>query len=600
MIAAGQQIGGYTILHLLGRGGMGEVYLAQHRRVARRAAIKVLVPELSQNAVVLDRFFNEARAASLIRHPGIVDILDCDLYEGQAYIVMEFLDGESFGGYLYRTGPLERDVPFLLGVSAAVASAVGAAHATGIIHRDLKPDNVYLHLGLNNAPVAVKILDFGIAKLALQDGGPSQTSTGVLLGTPAYMSPEQCRGAGRVDNRSDIYSLGCILYEAACGFPPFVREGMGDLIVAHVSEAPVPPIQHAPSLPPALNALILRMLSKSTDERPQTMEDVVAELHACAQGLGIALDGPLRPRIPVERPAMTVEGAATQLPPAAGPSGVETARLGPRAFQEGAPSGPIPAVSSRSGGISAGHSAPHHASVSGPTTNDVRVNAPKSTTLSSTAAEMAAVSGRPPSRNGLWIGLAAGVAVAIGGGVVALRGRPAPSPASMLAASRPPEAQASTTPSPSVAPAPSPSVAPAAPVARPPVTPPLAAPVEAALAETVHIDFQGLPAGTTAQVDGKKATLPIQVPRGSEVHHIVLRPPGESSRAIELDGSRDRIVDFVATTKVASGRDRTPADRDGAHRAPPGATGPAPARGPRKADKGPAVNTTDREAITDI
>ena len=587
MIAAGQQIGGYTILHLLGRGGMGEVHLAQHRRVARRAAIKVLVPELSQNAIVLDRFFNEARAASLIRHPGIVDILDCDLYQGQAYIVMEFLDGESFGGYLFRTGPLERDVPFLLGVSAAVASGVGAAHATGIIHRDLKPDNVYLHLGLNNAPVAVKILDFGIAKLALQDGGPSQTSTGVLLGTPAYMSPEQCRGAGRVDNRSDVYSLGCILYEAACGFPPFVREGMGDLIVAHVSEAPVPPIEHVPSLPPALNALILRMLSKSTDDRPQTMEDVVAELHACAQGLGISLDGPLRPRIPVERPAMTLEGAATQLPPAvAGPSGVETARLGPQPIPlpEGAPSGAIPAVSSRSGGISAARSAPHQAGLSAPATNDGRVNAPKSTTLSSTAAEMAAVSGKPPSRNGLWIGVAAGVAVAIGGGVVALRGRPSGLP---IAASRPPEAPARATPRPAVAPGP-----PAVPAPTPSVEP--AAPV----AETVRIEFAGLPAGTTAQVDGQRTPLPIQLARGPEVHHIVLRPPGESSRAIELDGSRDRIVDFVATSRVPGAHDREASDRDSAHRAPAG--GPGQARGPRKADKGPAVNPTDREAITDI
>jgi len=594
MIAAGQQIGGYTILHLLGRGGMGEVYLAQHRRVARRAAIKVLVPELSQNAIVLDRFFNEARAASLIRHPGIVDILDCDLYQGQAYIVMEFLDGESFGGYLYRTGPLERDVPFLLGVSAAVASAVGAAHATGIIHRDLKPDNVYLHLGLNNAPVAVKILDFGIAKLALQDGGPSQTSTGVLLGTPAYMSPEQCRGAGRVDNRSDIYSLGCILYEAACGFPPFVREGMGDLIVAHVSEAPVPPMQHSPALPPALNALILRMLSKSTDERPQTMDDVVAELQACAQGLGISLDGPLRPRIPVERPAMTLEGAATQPPAAAGPSGIETARLGPPAvpFQEGAPSGPIPAVSSRSAGIAAARSAPYQASVSGLTPNDAQRNAPKSTTLSSTAAEMAAVTGKPPSRNGLWIGLAAGVAVAIGGGVFALRGRPAPS---VEASARPPAAPVNAAPAPAVAPAPA-AAAPA--VAAPAVAPVPVPPVEAPVAETVHIDFEGLPVGTTAQVDGKRTPIPIQLTRGPEVHHIVLRPPGESSRAIELDGSRDRIVDFVATTKVPGGRDRTAADRDGAHRAP--ANGTAPARGARKTDKGPAVNATDREAITDI
>jgi len=604
MIAAGQQIGGYTVLHLLGRGGMGEVYLAQHRRVARRAAIKVLVPELSQNAVVLDRFFNEARAASLIRHPGIVDILDCDLYQGQAYIVMEYLDGESFGGYLFRTGPLERDIPFLLGVSAAVASAVGAAHATGIIHRDLKPDNVYLHLGPNEAAgVAVKILDFGIAKLALQDGGPSQTSTGVLLGTPAYMSPEQCRGAGRVDSRSDIYSLGCILYEAACGFPPFVREGMGDLIVAHVSEAPVPPIQHAPSLPPSLNALILRMLAKSFDDRPQTMDDVVAALRDCAKEAGVAIDGPLRPRIPVERPAATVEGAATQ-PPGAGPSAVETARLGPRSPvpfpQEGVPSGAIPALSSRSGGISAGRSGANYAGLSGPTAdqsaggedpradlrndqrNDHRMNAPKSTTLSSTAAEMAAVRGRSPSRNGRTIAVVAGVAVAVGLAIVGVRSRSTPGP---VATARPSPPAVSAVTAPAVPPAPTPAAA-----------HPAEAPPAAPQPDVVHIDFQGIPAGTTAQVDGKRASLPIELDRGSELHHIVLRPPGESSRTIELDGSRDRIVDFVATTRAPGGRDHA-GERDAAHRAPVA----APARGARpKTDKGPAVNPTDREAITDI
>src|SRR3569832_1938903 len=308
MIGAGEQIGAYSVMHLLGRGGMGEVYLAQHRRVARRAAVKVLVPELSQNAAVLDRFFNEARAASLIRRPGIV---------------------ENLGGYLFRTGPLERDLPVLLGAGTAVASAVGAAHAMGIIHRDLKPDNIYLHLGPSDGPVVVKILDFGIAKLALQDSGPSQTNTGVLLGTPTYMSPEQCRGAGRVDNRSDIYSLGCILYEAACGFPPFVRDGMGDLIIAYVAEAQVAPTEHQPFLPPVLSDLILRMLAKSADDRPQTMEDVVVALRACARSLGIEADAPLRPRIPVERPANLFVIASSRPPAAAGPAGAGAARGGP-------------------------------------------------------------------------------------------------------------------------------------------------------------------------------------------------------------------------------------------------------------------------------
>jgi serine/threonine-protein kinase len=631
MIGAGQQIGGYTVLNLLGRGGMGEVYLAQHRRVARRAAIKVLIPELSQNAAVLERFFNEARAASLIRHPGIVEILDCDLYLGQAYIVMELLDGESFGGYLYRTGPLELDLPFLLGVGASVAGAVGAAHATGIVHRDLKPDNIHLHLGFGADPaVAVKILDFGIAKLALQDGRPSQTSTGVVLGTPTYMSPEQCRGAGRVDARSDVYSLGCIFYEATCGFPPFVGEGMGDLIVAHVSEAPVPPIERVPSIPPALNDLILRMLAKSPDERPQTMNDVVVALRECARQIGVSVDGPLRPRIPVERPATTLESAVTQ-PPPAGPSGVETTPLGPRpraGAEDGAPSAVAPA-SSRSGAVasgslSAGERTAPRGSFPVVTSEKPMGVAAKSTTLSTTAAELTArpkTASRTANRAGRWVAVvAAAAAVAGGGGALWLRGRSTPVPSATAELIGPPpsvrtvlnggvpsgltpRAGAAAVPAASPPPAPSPTEAPAPGQGRgdtasqgsPPVKPAAAAPLD-----SVRIDFQGLPAGTTALVDGQHAAIPLKLPRGSDVHRILLRPPGQSPRTIELDGSRDRIVDFVATTETITGGGARghSTDREGGARRP-GASPPTPA-GPRKHDKGPSVNPADREAITDI
>jgi len=592
MINPGEQIGGYTVKHLLGRGGMGEVYLAQHRRVARRAAIKVLVPELSQNAMVLDRFFNEARAASLIRHPGIVDILDCDVYEGQAYIVMEYLDGESLGGYLFRTGPLERDLPFLLGAGAAVASAVGAAHATGIIHRDLKPDNIYLHLGPPDGSIVVKILDFGIAKLALQDAAPSHTSTGALLGTPTYMSPEQCRGAGRVDKRSDIYALGCILYEAVCGFPPFVRDGMGDLIVAHVSEAPVPPLEHARSLPPILSDLILRMLAKNADDRPQSMEEVTAALRACARSLGLETDGPLRPRVPVERSPEPVENSAPHAAPpvASGPSAVAPARLrpasGPVPAGEGVPVAQ-PSSPSRSVKVPASRGVAERASRPGPGTADPTKR--KTTTLSSTASEAVANSAARRSRGGRAVMLAVGGLVLVGGAIVALtRPRPVEPTAAAPAAQPPPTA------------VPEPPAAP--PRAAPPVvapTPPAEAtraPAEAPGADTVRIDFQGLPPGTIVQVDGSREQLPINLPRGTQPHRLVLRPPGESSRAIELDGSRDRIVDFGAMARLPSttGRDR-PAEREGASRRP-GAGSPARAGGKKSEDKG----TSDREAIIDI
>ena len=591
MFSAGEQIGGYTIVHLLGRGGMGEVYLAQHRRVARRAAIKVLIPELSQNAVVLDRFFNEARAASLIRHPGIVDILDCDIYDGQAYIVMEFLDGEALGGYLFRTGPLERDLPFFLGISVAIAGAVGAAHATGIIHRDLKPDNIYLHLAPNSGAVTVKILDFGIAKLALQDGAPSQTNTGVLLGTPTYMSPEQCRGAGRVDSRSDIYSLGCILYECACGFPPFVRDGMGDLIVAHVSEAPVPPIEHVPSLPADVNDLILRMLAKNAGERPQTMDDVVAALRACAQALGVDADAALRPRIPVEKSPAIIEPAATQPAPPAGPSGVETARLRP-ASRPVPVSDAVPQMAPRSSSARSGRASGDpgaRAGFSRPTTDDAATPR-KTTTLSSTAGEAVAVAGRPPSRAGKWVAVAGALAVVTVGGLFMLA-RP-----KQTEAPRPPTAAAPVPAAPLAPPAPSPPVTrePSHAASPPEEKAPPAAPPSADVADTVRIDVDGVPPGTTAQVDGTRAQLPIDLPRGPGVHRLVLRAPGQSSRVIELDGTRDRIVDFAAIAKAPppASRER-PTERDGAS---PHSGAGSSSRGKKAAP----ASSSDRDALIDL
>jgi len=598
MINPGEQIGGYTIKHLLGRGGMGEVYLAQHRRVARRAAIKVLVPELSQNAMVLDRFFNEARAASLIRHPGIVEILDCDLYEGQAYIVMEYLDGESLGGYLFRTGPLERDLPFLLSAGTAVASAVGAAHATGIIHRDLKPDNIYLHLGPLDGSVAVKILDFGIAKLALQDAAPSHTSTGALLGTPTYMSPEQCRGAGRVDNRSDIYALGCILYEAVCGFPPFVRDGMGDLIVAHVSEAPVPPTEHARSLPPVVADLILRMLAKNADDRPQSMEEVVSALRACARALGIELDGPLRPRVPVERPAAEVESAPTPLA-VPSPAELQSARFRaasrPVPVPEGVPAPQRSSTSSRPLRVPSKRGDGDDGSRSDPSSHDHTKR--KTTTLSSTAAEAVGAAGGQPSATRRWLMVALGGLVLVAGTIVALNRPKSVEPPPATPAVRPAQ------PPPVPTPTPASPAAPAAPAKRS-ATPADTAPAPGDTpgdGETVRIDFQGVPPGTTVQVDGARVQFPVNLPRGEQLHRLVLRAPGEASRGIDLDGSRDRIVDFAAITRSPSpaARERTgdrSSDHDvGARRS--GSASPSRAGAKKPADRG---GSTDREAIIDL
>ncbi len=273
----GAEVGSYRIVSKLGAGGMGVVYLAEHTLIGRKAAIKVLLPEFSRDEASLTRFFNEARSTALIRHAGLVDVFDFGYHDGAAYIAMELLDGESLGARLRR----EQVLPAALAAALArqVAAAVGAAHARGIVHRDLKPDNVFLvpdpevTVGLR-----VKVLDFGIAKLGGELGGVARTTTGNLLGTPLYMSPEQCRGAGAVDHRADVYSLGCMLFEMLCGRPPFVLAGVGELISAHMNDAPPRVATLAPGTPAELEALVMALLEKRPEARPQTMDEVVAAL----------------------------------------------------------------------------------------------------------------------------------------------------------------------------------------------------------------------------------------------------------------------------------------------------------------------------------
>jgi len=204
----GTQIGSYQIERRLGTGGMGVVYIGVDLRLGRRAAIKQLLPELSGNREIVERFFNEAKAAANINHPGIVEIYDVGWHtDGSAYFAMKWLDGDSLARRLRATGPMP--VQLAATIARQVASALAAAHACGIVHRDLKPDNIVL---VRDDEVAIGeraiVLDFGIAKLFGDQPISQKTRTGSLLGTPAYMSPEQCRGAGEVDLRTDVYALG--------------------------------------------------------------------------------------------------------------------------------------------------------------------------------------------------------------------------------------------------------------------------------------------------------------------------------------------------------------------------------------------------------
>ncbi len=266
----GRVVGKYRLLAQLGEGGMGTVYRAEHVVLGSPAAVKILLPQFTQDPVVVDRFFQEARAASAIRHAGIVEVFDFGrLPTDQAYIAMELLRGEELSTFLGRRGAL--DASLAVQIAMQMLAALNATHLVGVIHRDLKPDNVFL-VPDPGAPgaIRVKILDFGIAKLtgralAGQPGRPRTKN--LILGTPAYMAPEQCRGATELDARADLYAVGCLLFELLTGRPPFVAAGDGEVMAMHIYEPPPRLSNLAPHLPVELDALIARLLTKDPADR---------------------------------------------------------------------------------------------------------------------------------------------------------------------------------------------------------------------------------------------------------------------------------------------------------------------------------------------
>ena len=257
---------------------MGKVYLAVHPGIGRQAAVKVLTPSDAADPQIVSRFITEARAANAIRHPNIVDIYDSGVIEGGTpYIVMEYLDGETLTQALGR-GPLA--VVDAIDWACQIAEALAAAHAHDVVHRDLKPDNLFLIPDpRRRGKKQVKVLDFGIAKLQRRSMGQvHKTRTGALLGTPLYMSPEQCMSMKDVDARTDIYSLGVILYEMVTGKRPFDGDGVYAVISMHINDTPAPPTTLRTDLLPELEAIILQALAKAPAQRQGSMAEVLSQL----------------------------------------------------------------------------------------------------------------------------------------------------------------------------------------------------------------------------------------------------------------------------------------------------------------------------------
>jgi eukaryotic-like serine/threonine-protein kinase len=553
----GETLGSYRITRAIGEGGMGTVYLAEHTLIGRHAAIKVLRPELCHRAELVSRFFNEARAAGAVQHPCIVEIFDFGRRpDGSAFIVMELLHGEPLGIRLRRVQRMPE--AHTASLVRQMCGGLAAAHAKGIIHRDIKPDNVFLLPD----PFAVsgervKILDFGIAKLAADQLDSSmRTRTGTVLGTPAYMAPEQCKGTGEVDHRADLYSLGCILYAMVCGRPPFVSDGMGELMAKHIYE-PVPPPSALAPVSPALEHVILRALAKDPNARFASADELAAALEvASPSGIHPAAAGMANAPRPVPAlptpagPAMTTISATPATPAGlttpATPAGLTTTRATPAGLTT--PATPAPASSP----LPMQTPLPLHTPSPVLTPSPLQTPSPLLTPAPAS-----------PGRARGWL-LVAGAGLA--GLVVYLT--VAHTPAAPAVVRGPADEVAGRAPAvPAAAPAPSPAAAHAGPIVELDVerTEPEVKPPDAAAPADVTLRIVSIPPGAHVYGMPARARLgitPVEITRPAAEGEVLflLERSGYRSEKIALPGDRDgeREVHLRARTRPPRGHTREP------------------------------------------
>jgi serine/threonine protein kinase len=271
------RLGAYRVLKVLGSGGMGVVFQGEDLLLQRPVAIKAMQPALAANASARERFLREARAVANLSHDHIVPIFAVAEERGLPFLVMPFLKGETLDARLKRVPKL--DLPEVLRIGREIAEGLSAIHAAGLIHRDIKPANVWLE----GEAARVKILDFGLVRAT--GGQPTLTQAGAILGSPAYMAPEQASGQA-VDHRCDLFSLGCVLYQSATGELPFRGDDSVAILVAVVTGQPPSPAEINPQLPPPFCDLVLRLLAKQAVGRPSSAREVSAALAAIAPAKG--------------------------------------------------------------------------------------------------------------------------------------------------------------------------------------------------------------------------------------------------------------------------------------------------------------------------
>ena len=338
VLEPGTRLGKYEVLRLLGAGGMGAVYEANHAEIGKRVAVKVLSPAIAAIPGARARFLREAQLTSKVRHPNIVDVTDMGSDGGNTYIVMEFLRGEDLSQRLGRFGALPaHDIADIM---LPVCSAVAEAHIAGVTHRDLKPQNIFLAAGPHTEQP--KVLDFGISKGAdSPSGSGTLTGTGAMIGTPYYIAPEQILDSKSAGPASDQYALGVILYECLTGSRPFHGDNLFMIFQAIVNGMPTPPHQLRPDVPPALEQVVMRAMNVDPRSRFSSVDDLGRALLPFAsprvrtiwEGAFGAGDGapppPVTARTPVTMVMPTPGPAVTPRPSGATPAADDQRGLGP-------------------------------------------------------------------------------------------------------------------------------------------------------------------------------------------------------------------------------------------------------------------------------